>query len=110
MKKIIFWTFLAICVVIASVFIRIITVDVWDTDCMIQYVLSDEKYWYMYKIDEHMYHIDTQDYNWLEKIWESRWCIMLPYKKEFSFMAMSNTLYCSVVSVMSFKNIYKSLE
>lgn len=101
MKKIIFWIFLSICVILAAIFVRIIFADPWNTDCMIEYVMSDEKKWYMYKIDNNMYHIDSKKFEWVQIIGITRWCMMIPYEKKFTFMAFSNTLYCWVVTIIS---------
>jgi hypothetical protein len=100
MNKIIFWTFLVLCVIISSVFIRIITIKNWYNDCMIQYVLSDKKSWYIYKLDSFKYHIDTENYNYFEKVWISNWCLMATYNSKLSFIALTNSVYCSIVSVI----------
>lgn len=101
MRKIFVGIFLFFSVSLASIFVRIIFIEAWENDCMIEYVLSDEKAWYMYKLDTNMYHIDTKRYEWMEIIGITRWCMMLPYDKKFSFMAFSNTLYCWVVTIIS---------
>lgn len=100
MKKVIYWIFFTLCILMATSFVKIITLESWVDDCMLDYVMSHEKWWYIYKIDTNKYHIDTQNYQGLEQIWVSRWCLMLPYNKWYSFMAVSNSIYCSVVSLI----------
>lgn len=100
MKKIIYLIFFSFCVLMATSFIRIITIKDGVDDCMVEYVMSNKSWWYMYKLDDHKYHIDSEQIDWLEEIGISRWCLMIPYTKQFSFMAVSNSFYCSVVSLI----------
>jgi hypothetical protein len=100
MNKIIFGIFFSLCVMISSVFLRIITIENWDNDCMIQYVLSDQKSWYIYKLDSFRYHIDTENYNFFEQVWVSNGCLMATYDSKLYFVAIANSVYCSIVSII----------
>jgi hypothetical protein len=100
MNRIIFWIFFVICIVISSVFLRIITLEKWNNDCMISYVLSDKKSWYIYKLDSFKYHIDTENYSSLEQIWVSNGCLMTTYDSKFSFIALTNSVYCGIVTMI----------
>lgn len=84
-------------------FVRIITIEQWENDCMLEYVLSDKKSGYLYELEEHKYHIDSEKNNYLKEVWISRWCLVIPYDKQFSFMAFSNSFYCSVVTLIKNK-------
>jgi hypothetical protein len=100
MNRIIIWTFLVLCTIISSVFARIILLDKWVNDCMIDYVMSNQKYWYIYRIGTLKYHIDTENISNMEKIGVSNWCIMVNDDKKISFVAIANTFYCWIVSIM----------
>jgi hypothetical protein len=100
MSRIIYWIFFALCIVISSIFLKIIFLKKWENDCMVQYVLSEQKSWYIYKLDSLKYHIDTIDYgNSIEKIWVSNGCAIVTYDPKFSFMAITNLIYCEIVSL-----------
>jgi hypothetical protein len=100
MSKVIFGIFLILCSIISSIFLRIITIENWKNDCMIQYILSNQKSWYIYKLDSFKYHIDTEDYDFIEKIWVSKGCSMITYDSKMYFVAITNSIYCSIVSIV----------
>ena len=101
MKKIIYWTFFIFCVIISVALVKIITVESGTNDCMIEYIKSEKWNWYIYKIWKNMYHIDTEQYPGLKQVWIANWCLMVTYDKKLSFMALSNTLYCWVASIVT---------